>query len=138
MGLAVPAKPAQEGVGRPYPFRRDDADIVLEHPIHEDRQFVDRENDGSAARRQRRKDVIASPRPVSGIDPAAQLHSQIGNRQLLDPAAGRSQEIPEVRRDAFPCPAQRPRLYADLRDCVRRVCGSFQIDENRLEFARLR
>ena len=129
LGLAIPAQPAQERVRRPLSFERDAVLVILEHPVDEDRQFVDCENNRPAAGRQNREYRIASLLPVSGVDPCTQVHPQVCNGQFLYPVAGSCQKICEAGLNLVPrslCPL---RLNADLGDRVRRVAGSLQIDK---------
>ena len=84
MRLAVLAKPAQEFVGVSPPFRRDLVVVPLEEPVHQYREFVDRQNDRLLTRGQRREQCVTPRAPASSIDPGAQLDPEFADSQLVD------------------------------------------------------
>ena len=129
--LTVPAQPAQELVDGPLPLRRDAVVVVLQHPVDEDRQLVDRQHDRPIALGQSGEDLVAFLPPASSVDSRPQLHAHLGDGHRLDPLA----DVGEQGLDSGPRALRRLRLKRDLRDGVRRGAGVFQIDEHRLEVA---
>ena len=110
---------------------------LLEHPVYEDRQFVERQHRRPRVPGQRREHGVAPLAPVAGVDPGAEFHPQFGEAHLFDPVADALQRVGERARDPPPGPLRGPRPDGDLRDGVRGAGGVFEIDEDRLERALL-